>query len=621
MKTIFHTLIISFLFVNTITAQYRISGVITDESGSPLPGVTIIEKTTTNGTISDLDGKFELTVNDSSSIISLSYLGYLSEEIPGIHLNTNHISLQPDMNTLEEVVTSGYSSQKTVSLTGNICPVSTRRRIKKKKNAVSHRTPSGNTYIPYQKASNIMNNESYVHKEENNFKSTAGSPLSTFSVDVDRASYSNVRRFLNNGQKPPKDAIRIEEMINYFSYDYPQPHNEHPIAIYNEVSPCPWNNQHLLMQIGMQAKELSKEELPFSNFVFLIDVSGSMNSINKLQLVKQSLKMLVEKLREEDKVAIVVYAGAAGLVLPSTKGKNKEKILKAIDQLNAGGSTAGGQGIQLAYSVAEKHFLKNGNNRVILATDGDFNVGASSDKEMENLIIEKRKSGIYLTCLGYGMGNYKDSKLEILANKGNGNYAYIDNILEAEKTLIEEFGGTLFTIAKDVKIQIEFNPASVKAYRLVGYENRLLDAEDFKDDTKDAGEVGAGHSVTALYEIIPAGSESKYLKDIDRLRYKTTDETVSQELANIKIRYKKPSIKTSIPFEEVVKKSSVTQTPSENFRFASSVAMFGMLLSGSKFIEEADYNNVLELAEKSRAFDNDGYRAEFIRLVKSSRNF
>ncbi len=364
-----------------------------------------------------------------------------------------------------------------------------------------------------------VNYEDYESFVENVFESPKSSPLSTFSIDVDNASYTNVRRFINNGQKVPKDAVRVEEMVNFFKYKYPQPLRDNPFSINTEYSDCPWNSNNKLVRIGLQGKNIESKNLPASNLVFLIDVSGSMSDENKLPLLKQSLKVLVNQLRKEDKVAIVVYAGAAGLVLPSTSGDQKNTIIDALEKLQSGGSTAGGAGIQLAYKTAEENFIKEGNNRVILATDGDFNVGASSDNDMQRMIEEKRKSGVFLTCLGYGMGNYKDSKLETLADKGNGNYAYIDNIQEANRFLGKEFKGSMFAIAKDVKIQIEFNPAHVKAYRLIGYENRKLRAEDFKNDAIDAGELGSGHTVTALYEIIPRNVKSELFEEPTDLKY------------------------------------------------------------------------------------------------------
>ncbi len=461
-------------------------------------------------------------------------------------------------------------------------------------------------------------NESYASISENGFRRVFSSPLSTFSIDVDRASYSNIRRMIDQGTPVPKDAVKVEEMINYFDYEYPQPTDEHPFAVHTEVGNCPWNKDHRLVKIGIQGKEIPQEDLPASNLVFLIDVSGSMDTPNKLPLLKSAFKLLVKQLRPHDRVSIVVYAGAAGLVLPPTKGSDKVTIMEALDNLRAGGSTAGGAGIELAYKIAEENMLKKGNNRVILATDGDFNVGRSSDSAMEQLITQKRRSGIFLTCLGVGMGNYKDSKLETLADKGNGNHAYIDTMQEAQKILGSEFGGTLFTIAKDVKIQVEFNPQKVQAYRLVGYENRLLNAEDFRDDTKDAGELGSGHRVTALYELIPVGVKSKFLKAVDTLKYSKSVTSSNAELLTVKFRYKKPKGKTSVEIIRPVD-SYISEHPSEDFQFTSAVAMFGMYLRESEYLNGISKEGIIELAQKGKGVDRDGYRGEFIRLVKTHR--
>lgn len=463
----------------------------------------------------------------------------------------------------------------------------------------------------------IQNDESYAEITENDFETTKLSPLSTFSIDVDKAAYSNIRRMMNNGQSIPIDAVKIEEMINYFSYDYEQPTDQHPFAIHTEVAKTPWNEQSKLVRIGLQGKTYDSSEIPASNLTFLIDVSGSMYDTNKLPLLKSAFKLLVNQLRPKDKVSIVVYAGAAGMVLKPTSGDNKEKIIEAIESLSAGGSTAGGAGIELAYELAQKNFIKNGNNRVILATDGDFNVGASSDKAMKTLIEEKRETGVFLSVLGFGYGNYKDSKLETLADKGNGNHAYIDTLQEAKKVFGTEFGGTLFTIAKDVKIQIEFNPSKVQAYRLIGYENRLLADEDFVDDTKDAGELGSGHTVTALYEIIPVGVESDFVKNVDDLKYTTTalKTELSDELFTVKFRYKQPEATTSVEMVHI-QKDEVTEA-SVDLKFASAVALLGMQLRHSKYDNNATLANIIQLAKEGRGKDNDGYRAEFIRMVES----
>ncbi len=429
-----------------------------------------------------------------------------------------------------------------------------------------------------------------------------------------------MRRFINDGQLPPKDAVRIEEMINYFGYNYEQPKGENPFSINTEVAKTPWNEDHLLVQVGLQGKKLAMEDLPASNIVFLLDVSGSMSSPNKLPLLKSSLKMLTNELRPMDRVSIVVYAGAAGLVLEPTRGDNKQKIMEALDKLQSGGSTAGGAGIRLAYEVAKKNFVDGGNNRVILATDGDFNIGESSNSAMELLIEEKRKEGVFLTVLGFGMGNYKDSKMETLADKGNGNYAYIDTMKEAKKVLVNEFGGTLFTIAKDVKIQVEFNPNHVQAYRLIGYENRMLKDEDFNDDKKDAGELGSGHTVTALYEIIPVGVESEFVKDIDPLKYQDKEVVKAantNELLTVKFRYKAPDGDKSKLITKTVKKG--VRNASDNLNWASAVAGFGMMLRDSEFKGDLSYSSVIALAKGSKGSDEFGYRSEFIQLAELAK--
>lgn len=468
----------------------------------------------------------------------------------------------------------------------------------------------------------IPQQEDYESFVENPFESPMSTPLSTFSIDVDNASYTNVRRFINNGQKVPKDAVRVEEMVNFFKYNYRQPTGKDPFSISTETSETPWNSKHKLLKIGLQGKIIPTDKLPSSNLVFLLDVSGSMNSANKLPLLIESFKILVKELRDEDKVAIVVYAGAAGLVLPPTSGADKRTIVEALNKLSAGGSTAGGAGIELAYKIAQENFIKGGNNRVILATDGDFNVGSSSNTDMQQLIEDKRKSGVFLTCLGYGMGNYKDSKMEVLANKGNGNYAYIDNIQEANRFLSKEFKGSMFAIAKDVKIQIEFNPKHVQSYRLIGYENRKLRPEDFINDEIDAGELGSGHTVTALYEIIPIGVNSKFSKEIPKLKYsdskiKTGD--FNDELATVKFRYKQPDGEKSVEMIHTIPNSFVSlSNSSSDLKFSASVAWFGLKLRDSKLIENNELADIKKLAQMGLQSDTDGYRSEFIRLVETA---
>lgn len=464
--------------------------------------------------------------------------------------------------------------------------------------------------------------EDYSSFEENKFENPATTPLSTFSIDVDNASYTNIRRFINNGQKVPKDAVRVEEMINFFKYEYGQPKDGTPFAMHTEYAAAPWNPKHKLLKIGLQGKDIPMADLPASNLVFLIDVSGSMNSANKLPLLKQSMKLLINQMRKEDRIAIVVYASASGLVLPSTSGAEKEKIFAALENLSAGGGTAGGEGIELAYKTAQENFIKKGNNRVILATDGDFNVGASSNTDMQTLIEEKRKSGVFLTCLGYGMGNYKDSKMEILANKGNGNYAYIDNMQEADRFLQKEFKGSMFALAKDVKIQIEFNPAHVQSYRLIGYENRKLRDEDFANDAIDAGELGTGHTVTALYEIIPKGVDSEFYKAQTTLKYTAPGQPTANygsELATIKFRYKKPDEDKSKEIVKVISNIAVLPgNTSADFNFAAAVAWFGLKLRDSDLIPNKKSEDIKALAKKGIKNDPDGYRAEFVRLVEAA---
>ncbi|HEV7902627.1 MAG TPA: VWA domain-containing protein [Pyrinomonadaceae bacterium] len=468
-----------------------------------------------------------------------------------------------------------------------------------------------------------FNTEAYSHIDENPFFEVARAPLSTFSIDVDTASYSNTRRFLKDGQLPPKDAVRIEELINYFSYDYPQPKGDAPFSINAEVSACPWNTKHRLVHIGLQGKRMLKEDLPPANLVFLLDVSGSMNSPNKLPLVKSSLRMLAEQLDARDRISIVVYAGSSGLVLPSTPGDRRGEILAALDALEAGGSTNGGEGIQLAYRVAAENFIRGGINRVVLATDGDFNVGVTSEGELVRLIEEKRKSGVFLSVLGFGTGNVKDATMEKLADKGNGNYAYIDELQEARKVLGEQLGATLATIAKDVKIQVEFNPRQAAAYRLIGYENRLLRDQDFNDDTKDAGEIGAGHTVTALYEVVPFGQKFDN-PGVDELKYqKPTEVSASadmKELMTIKIRYKDPEASASKLLSVWVSDAGGTlESASNNLKFSSAVAGFGMLLRDSKYKGDVRYTDVAALARAAAGADAQGYRTEFIQLVERAQ--
>jgi len=552
-------LVLTMLLLAFASGKDRIiTGKINDMAGRPISGATISVKGTSVATSSNQSGEFAIDVPARKSILRITALGYAAKEVRVGKDSVLTIALDASTNKLEEVVVIGYGSQKKSVLTGaSIESINQSAYRERNSNLMysgtailSGRAPGiiydGSHRKNKQYANTIdFSREGYDRIIENQFLKSTDNPLSTFSIDVDAASYSNVRRMLNYNQLPPAGAVRIEELINYFSYEYPQPTGADPFSINTEIAKCPWNEDHRLVSIGLQGKKVATQNLPASNLTFLIDVSGSMEAENKLQLVKASLKLLTDQLREQDKVSIVVYAGNAGLVLQPTSGANRQTIKDALERLQAGGSTAGGQGIQLAYKTAKENFVKGGNNRVILCTDGDFNVGQSSDDELERLIEEERKSGIFLTVLGYGTSNYQDAKMQKLADKGNGNHAYIDNFTEAKKVLVSEFGGTLFTIAKDVKLQIEFNHAKVQGYRLIGYENRMLAKEDFNNDKKDAGELGSGHTVTALYEIIPVGIKATEFEKVDELRYKKAEKNNEKlsfkgELLNIKLRYKQP---------------------------------------------------------------------------------
>lgn len=619
-------LLLALILSISVNAQERIiSGKVIDETGSAIPGVNISVKETSQTTVSDVNGKYSIKVATKDAILQFSFVGFVTQNIKVKEKKTINVTLKEDIKSLQEVIVSGND----VMMQGRVAGVSVSSNVKTK----AKMSAAGGTYAthmmpapampPRMAPEAISDNEEYKDEKEIGFKATDKDPQTTFSIDVDRAAYTNVRRFImQNGQLPPKEAVRIEEMINYFDYNYAQPKGKDPINIETEISDSPWNKGLKILHIGLQAKTIPTDNLPASNLVFLIDVSGSMSDPNKLPLVKTAFKLLTDQLREKDKVAIVVYAGAAGLLLPPTSGKEKNKIKDALDNLSAGGSTAGGAGIELAYKTAFENFVKDGNNRVILATDGDFNVGVSSNDDLEKLVENKRKSGIFLSVLGFGMGNYKDSKMETLSDKGNGNYAYIDNLLEAEKVFVKEFGGTLFTVAKDVKLQLEFNPKYVKAYRLIGYENRALANEDFKNDLKDAGEMGSGHTVTAIYEIIPAGVESAFLPD--KLKYQQLTNTVvgtnSNEVCTVKIRYKQPDEDKSVQMETVVKDTNnALDKTSENFRFSVAVAEFGLLLRSSDFKGSANYEQIENLAKNAIGRDSEGYRAEFLRLVKTAK--
>ncbi|MDZ4795350.1 MAG: von Willebrand factor type A domain-containing protein [Bacteroidota bacterium] len=595
--------------------SHTITGAITDEKGTPIPSVSVTVKGGTQVTSADSKGVYRITVAKSSGTLIFSAVGYIAvqENISG--RSVINVTLKTSSMAQKQILISRPQDGRMLKSMETY-----NRGI-----ATGEFTPAPSTGYYMDTDEPELSREGYDNITENKFLQVKQNPLSTFSIDVDAASYSNVRRYLNQGALPPAGAVRIEEMVNYFHYSYPQPAGKDPFSINTEISDAPWNKDHKLVLIGLQGEKISTDNLPASNLVFLIDVSGSMSSANKLPLVKASMKMLVDQLRSQDRVSIVVYAGAAGLVLPSTSGAEKNKIKEAIDKLESGGSTAGGAGIKLAYKTAKENLVKKGNNRVILCTDGDFNVGESSDDAMERMIEEERKSGVFLTVLGYGMGNYQDAKMQKLADKGNGNHAYIDGISEAKKVLVNEFGGTLFTIAKDVKLQVEFNPAKVQGYRLIGYENRMLAKEDFNDDKKDAGELGSGHTVTALYEIIPVGVNSSFLKDVDPLKYQKNIEPLSKssntdEILTVKFRYKAPDGDVSKLIEHPVKDKQVPiAVTSDNFRFAASVAQFGMLLRNSEFKSTSSFDNVLTLARKAKGNDEEGYRSEFVRLVESAQ--
>jgi len=632
-------LIILSLFSFVSPSSLLVQGKVIDaDNGVAIQGVFVSVKGTKNTVSTMKDGSFSINVS-AGSILIFTAVGYANKEIAAPNNGKLLIvQLSRASASLSEVVDSGYGVQLKKGMPGpattlNIRGITTLRptadvMLQGKVAGVSISPAKGirNNEKEEDKLEEAepddFNTEGYDGIVENRFLKATENPLSTFSIDVDGASYSNVRRFLKMGQLPPAGSVRIEELINYFHYDYPQPNNKDPFSINTEIADCPWSPQNKLVMIGLQGKRISTENLPASNLVFLIDVSGSMMETDKLPLVQSSLKLLVDQLREQDRVSLVVYAGNAGLVMPSTSGDKKQNIKDAIDRLEAGGSTAGGAGIRLAYKVAMENFIKGANNRVILCTDGDFNVGASSDGELEKLIEEERKTGVYLTVLGYGTGNYQDSKMQKLADKGNGNHAYIDNLNEAKKVLVNEFGGTLFTIARDVKLQIEFNPAKVQGYRLIGYENRLLNKEDFNNDKKDAGDLGSGHTVTALYEIIPVGVKSNFIEKVDPLKYNQQNDKVNSdgdELMTVKFRFKKPDEDKSQLIEHpVIDQHVALAQTSVNFRFVAAVAQFGMLLRNSEFREQSSYAKALTLAKNALGKDAEGYRAEFLGLVKKA---
>ncbi|MFI5161160.1 MAG: von Willebrand factor type A domain-containing protein [Sphingobacteriales bacterium] len=655
-KYILITFIIAGLAAFKCNTVRHITGIVygTDDK-LPIPGATVKVKGTNTGTVTNQSGRYALNASDGSTLV-VSFIGCQTKTVTVGKSDTLNVYLDPTNSALNEVVVTGYQMQLKKDFTGSVTSVdiASAKQLNTTSaenllqgqavgvNVVTQATPAAGQsvvirgaatinkspkYTPTPQYNNNTSNladESYKTINENGFNLAKDNPLSTFSVDVDAASYSNVRRFINNGQLPPVDAVRVEEMINYFKYNLASPSNGEPVGITTEISSAPWNQRHLLVRVGLKARTIDMSRLPASNLVFLLDISGSMGEANKLPLVKASMKMLVDQLRSEDRVAIVVYSGQVALKLPSTPGDEKQRIKDAIDELQAGGSTAGGAGIKMAYRIARENYVKGGNNRIIMATDGDFNVGDSSDGDMETLISRERYSNVPITIMGFGMGNLKDSKMEILADKGNGNYAYIDNLTEAHKTLVSEYGGTMYMVAKDVKLQVEFNPASVQAYRLVGYEDRLLDKEDFNNDQKDAGDMGSGHTVTAFYEIVPTGVIDDYSGSIDPLKYQKTNNAASialysDELMTVKFRYKQPNSHQSKLSQVVVKNRPASfNSTSSDFRFASAVAEFGMLLRNSQFKQNGSYEQAISIAKNAKGRDDDGYRAEFVRLAETA---
>ena len=617
----------------------RIQGHVRDASGKPIARAQVLVVGTAFGVVADDSGSYAIArVPTGTYTLRAQMIGYTPTEVVGVKVTGSATSTVDIVLSLSALTVAGVNvvaapnpivprdeARSVASMTTGSLPVQIG-------DAQSGVIGFATKRQDYRQQREPWNTQSYGVIDENPFIAVSAHPLSTFSSDVDRASYSNVRRFITEGQLPPRDAVRIEELVNYFPYSYAEPDDNDPVAIHTEVATAPWNHRHQLVRIGIQARRIDLENTPASNLVFLIDVSGSMDEPDKLPLLKSAFHLLVRQLRAKDRVAIVVYAGNAGLVLPSTSGTEKEKIDQAIDNLEAGGSTAGGAGIKRAYQEAVANFIPGGNNRVLLATDGDFNVGVSSDADMVQLIEEERKTGVFLTTLGFGQDNLKDSKMEQMADHGNGQYNYIDNLLEAQKVFVQELGGTLYTVAKDVKIQVEFNPARVQGYRLLGYEDRLLRDEDFKNDKKDAGDMGSGHSVTALYEVIPAGvSPDVDLRTPDSLRYQRNrgpdpepdvaepGRTPSGEMLFVKVRYKTPTGETSKLLTHPVA-GGETDSPSVDFRFQTAVVEFALVLRKSAYRGQANLGEVIATARASLGADPDGYRSEFVRLAEAARS-
>jgi Ca-activated chloride channel family protein len=615
--SLFIFLVIVILFLGFQSMQKYKGRVINsiDHSGVKNVGIRIIPGN--ERTVTDSRGYFTLPIAIGiGDTIELSKPGYRTKRLVILspHFRIYEISPKgPAHMPIVDYKDSGISTKS-----------ETEEDVRMEQMAVNNYR-NATTIIPVPDYHEQPNTETYDPIHENSWQVPHKTAYSTFSIDVDGASYSNIRRFINRGIFPPRDAVRIEELINYFSYDYPNVIGKDDFSQYTETGICPWNKDHHLLQIGIKGKELLKDERPASSLVFLIDVSGSMRSNDKLPLIKEAFGLLVQQLSADDKVSIVTYAGNSSVLLEGVNGNDKHQILHTISGLNAGGSTAGSDGLQTAYRLASESLMDEGNNRVIIATDGDFNAGPSSDEEMIQLIEKKRELGIFLTVLGFGTGNYKDSKMQKLANHGNGHHACIDNIHEARKVFVDDLQSSLFVVAKDVKIQVEFNPAYVQAYRLIGYQNRLLNDSDFNNDRKDAGEIGAGHTVTALYEIVPHGADMSTIYNIDPLKYqdleyKPISGILNGELANIKLRYKKPDADKSLKKEWVipVKKEYNDSDLSHDFNWAASMAMFGMILRDAQYRGSSNYEKTLRLALQSKSVDHWGYRAEAINLIRSA---
>ena len=619
----------------------NIAGTVRDQAGQPVPNAQVNIVGTAFNTLSDSAGAYRIVrVPEGVYSVRAAFIGYRSMEVQQVSVRTGkttsvdfvlemtavqsqEITVVSSTQALEGAQVAPAPAPSAAAAPAPAPPAPTAPTPAAPVPAALPRT-AGAAAAAAAAAAAEGNTENYAAIEESRYLPAAGNPRSTFAIDVDGASYANVRRFLTDGRRPPKDAVRIEELLNYFRYDYPEPRGKNRFSVTTDLATAPWAPEHRLLRIGIRGKSLRVDAMPPSNLVFLLDVSGSMRPPDKLPLVKQSFQLLVRELRPQDRVAIVVYAGAAGLVLPSTSGADKATILAAIERLQAGGSTAGGAGLRLAYDIARQNFDPKGNNRIILATDGDFNVGESSDAAMVRLIEERRDQGIFLTVLGFGTGNLKDSRMEQIADKGNGQYAYVDNLREGRRVFVNQLAGTLVTIAKDVKVQVEFNPARVQAYRLIGYENRALRTEDFADDRKDAGELGAGHTVTALYEIVPAGASLAGTgEDLDSLRYQQVSlrsgAAGSDEWVTVQLRYKEPTGSRSRLITRPVRVREPLGEPAGDFRFAAAVAAFGLVLRDSEYRGTATLSQVLSLAQGAEAEDPDGDRAEFVRLVESAR--